>query len=81
MDDPPYLWGGYSQYMYIHPRANLHLVPSGVSPHVAVFFTSLANAVKWAERAPNLRLGRFNRYVRAGTTGAGLRAGRFCDRR
>ena len=57
MEEPPYLWGGYSQYMYIHPRANLHLVPSSVSPHVAVLFTSLANGVKWAQRAPGLRMG------------------------
>ena len=57
MDEPPYLWGGYSQYMYIHPRANLHVVPAGVSPHVAVLFTSLANGVKWAQRAPGLRMG------------------------
>jgi threonine dehydrogenase-like Zn-dependent dehydrogenase len=57
MDEPPYLWGGYSQFMYLHPRANLHRVPSGVSPHVAVLFTSLANGVKWAQRAPGLRMG------------------------
>jgi len=57
MEEPPYLWGGYSQYMYIHPRANLHLVPAGVPPHVAVLFTSLANGVKWAQRAPGLRMG------------------------
>ena len=49
--------GWLSQYMYIHPRANLHLVPASVSPHVAVLFTSLANGVKWAQRAPGLRMG------------------------
>jgi threonine dehydrogenase-like Zn-dependent dehydrogenase len=57
MNEPPYLWGGYSQFMYLHPRANLHPVPSGVSSHVAVLFTSLANGVKWAQRAPGLRMG------------------------
>ena len=57
MNEPPYLWGGYSQFMYLHPRANLHPVPRGLSPHTAVLFTSLANGVKWAERAPDLRMG------------------------
>ena len=57
MNEPPYLWGGYSQFMYLHPRVNLHHVPVGVSPHLAVLFTSLANGVKWAQRAPGLSMG------------------------
>ena len=57
MEDPPYLWGGYSPYLSIHPRANLHLIPAGGPARVAVLFTSLANGVKWAQRAPGLRMG------------------------
>ena len=57
MKNPPHLWGGYSQYMYLHPSVILHAVPSGVDAHAAVLFSGLANGVKWAERIPKLRLG------------------------
>ena len=57
MKEPPFLWGGYSQYMYLHPDAILHVVPPGVSEHEAVLFSPLANGVKWAQRIPGLSLG------------------------
>jgi threonine dehydrogenase-like Zn-dependent dehydrogenase len=57
MNEPPFLWGGYSQYMYLHPDAILHVVPPGVSEHEAVLFSPLANGVKWAQRVPSLSLG------------------------
>ncbi len=57
MKDPPFLWGGYSQYMYLHPDAILHVVPPDVSAHEAVLFSPLANGVKWAQRIPGLSLG------------------------
>jgi threonine dehydrogenase-like Zn-dependent dehydrogenase len=57
MTEPPYLWGGYSQYMYLHPDAILHVVPQGISEHEAVLFSGLANGVKWATRVPSLSLG------------------------
>ena len=57
MKEPPFLWGGYSQYMYLHPDAILHIVPAGVSEHQAVLFSPLANGVKWAQRIPALSFG------------------------
>jgi threonine dehydrogenase-like Zn-dependent dehydrogenase len=57
MNEPPFLWGGYSQYMYLHPDAILHVVPPGVSEHEAVLFSPMANGVKWAQRVPSLSLG------------------------
>lgn len=57
MNEPPFLWGGYSQYMYLHPDAILHVVPPGISAHEAVLFSGLANGVKWATRVPALSLG------------------------
>jgi hypothetical protein len=36
MADPPHLWGGYAQYMYLHPNSILHPVPAGVTPQAAV---------------------------------------------
>lgn len=57
MREPPFLWGGYSQYMYLHPDAILHVVPPGVSEHQAVLFSPLANGAKWAQRVPSLSLG------------------------
>ena len=57
MADPPHLWGGYAQYMYLHPHTHLHPVPKGVSPQAAVLYTCISNGVKWAQRVPSLSLG------------------------
>ena len=57
MADPPHLWGGYAQYMYLHPNTILHPVPAGVSPAAAALYTCVSNGVKWAQRVPALSPG------------------------
>lgn len=57
MQEPPQLWGGYAQYMYLHPDTHLHPVPPGVTPHAAALYTCVSNGVKWAQKVPNLSLG------------------------
>ena len=44
----PGLWGGYSQFQYMHPRAVLHRVPAGVSPRLAAMALPLGNGFQWA---------------------------------
>jgi threonine dehydrogenase-like Zn-dependent dehydrogenase len=44
----PALWGGYSQYMYVHPNAIVHKVPAQIpAPHAAAFLP-FSNGVEWA---------------------------------
>jgi threonine dehydrogenase-like Zn-dependent dehydrogenase len=42
----PGLWGGYSQYVYLHPGAVIHRVPSGIPANVLTAFLPLANGVE-----------------------------------
>jgi threonine dehydrogenase-like Zn-dependent dehydrogenase len=44
----PGLWGGYSQFQYMHPRAVLHMVPQGVPPRMAAMALPLGNGFQWA---------------------------------
>lgn len=43
----PGLWGGFAEWMYLHPRAQLHPVPPGVASSLAVLATPLANGLRW----------------------------------
>jgi 2-desacetyl-2-hydroxyethyl bacteriochlorophyllide A dehydrogenase len=53
----PALWGGYAQYMYLHPNTAMHRVPDGVRPEHAALFVPLANGIRWAQHVARPRLG------------------------
>src|SRR5262249_61506745 len=42
------LWGGYSQYLYVHPGAVIHRVPEHVPAPLLTAFLPLANGVELA---------------------------------
>ncbi|HWG05026.1 MAG TPA: alcohol dehydrogenase catalytic domain-containing protein, partial [Beijerinckiaceae bacterium] len=44
---PPSLWGGYSQFLYIHPRSVIHRVPEGVPPRIAAMCLPIGNGFEW----------------------------------
>ena len=44
----PSLWGGYSQYLYVHPNAVVHKMPAHIpAPHAAAFLP-FSNGIEWA---------------------------------
>ncbi len=53
----PSLWGGYSQYQYLHPNAVFHRVPDHVPAHLATLALPLGNGVEWAYLQGGVRLG------------------------
>jgi threonine dehydrogenase-like Zn-dependent dehydrogenase len=44
----PALWGGYAQYMYLHPDTVLHHVPDQLDANLAAFYLPLSNGFEWA---------------------------------
>jgi threonine dehydrogenase-like Zn-dependent dehydrogenase len=48
IETDPGLWGGFAQYLYLHPRAMVHRVPDGVPPRFAAMALPLGNGVQWA---------------------------------
>ena len=57
--NPPHLFGAYSQYLYIHPRAMVHKIGERVSPELGVLVGAVfGNAVRWMSRIGNASVGR-----------------------
>jgi threonine dehydrogenase-like Zn-dependent dehydrogenase len=47
-DNPPHLWGGFAQYVYLPWNAVVHKVPDNVTAELAGIVTPLANGIEWA---------------------------------
>ena len=57
LDTWPSLWGGYSQYLYVHPNAVVHKMPSSIAPASAAAFLPFSNGIEWAYEYGEVGLG------------------------
>jgi len=55
--EPPGLWGGLAEYLYLDPNAHLHPVTDDVPAEVATFVHPLAAGHTWAVELPALKPG------------------------
>jgi threonine dehydrogenase-like Zn-dependent dehydrogenase len=53
----PSLYGGFSEYLYLHPRAIVYPVGDDIDPELAALFVPLANGIRWVTQEGGLRLG------------------------
>ena len=47
ISEKPGLWGGYSQFQYLHPDSIFHKVPEHVPPELAAMCLPLGNGIQW----------------------------------
>lgn len=57
LSEEPGLWGGYAQYMYLHPNSVLHKVSPDIPASIAVIFNPLGAGFRWAVDMPDARPG------------------------
>jgi threonine dehydrogenase-like Zn-dependent dehydrogenase len=51
------LWGGYGEYIHLHPRTVLHRLPEGMPVALATTYQALAAGIRWAVQVPGTALG------------------------
>ena len=57
LTEPPGLWGGYAQYLYLHPNAVLHRMSSELPAPIAALFNPLGAGFRWAVEMPRTQPG------------------------
>jgi threonine dehydrogenase-like Zn-dependent dehydrogenase len=75
VDEPPGLWGGYAEHVYLHPDAVLHRVPDSVSAEDAALFVPIANGIRWGATVPGTRPGDTVVVLGPGQQGLGCAVG------
>ena len=53
----PSIWGGFGEYMYIHPNSVVHPMSADVPIAHAPLFIPLSNGIRWVERDGGCRVG------------------------
>ena len=53
----PKLWGGYSQFMYLHPQAVVHRVKDNVPARHLAMSIPMSNGVQWVQFECGLKMG------------------------
>ncbi len=51
------LWGGYGEYIHLHPRTLMHRLPAGMPVALATIYQALAAGIRWAVQVPRTALG------------------------
>ncbi len=57
VSETPGLWGGYSQYMYLHPNSVVHRMSDELPASLAVIFNPLGAGFRWATEIPQTQPG------------------------
>jgi threonine dehydrogenase-like Zn-dependent dehydrogenase len=57
LDVAPGLWGGYSEYMYLHPRTVAHKIGATIPAGLAAMALPMANGFEWTVREGGTRPG------------------------
>ncbi len=65
------LWGGYSDYIHLHPRTVMHRIPDGMPLELATMYQALAAGVRWAVQLPHTSLGETVLILGCGQRGLG----------
>jgi threonine dehydrogenase-like Zn-dependent dehydrogenase len=68
---PPGLWGGFSEVLYLHPRALVHHIPDDLSSDLATLFVPISNGVRWVLKEGQLPLGGTAVIIGPGAHGLG----------
>lgn len=56
--DPPHLFGGYGDYVYIHPRAMVHKIGNDIPPEICVLICAiLGNGIRWLRHIGGVSIG------------------------
>lgn len=53
----PSLWGGFSEYMFLHENSQLHRIPDAVSDKAATLYIPLSNGLGWLSESAELQPG------------------------
>src|SRR5207344_910539 len=57
INDPPGLWGGYSEYLYLPPAVGVHPIGESIDPVIATLFNPIGAGFRWAVAMPHLEPG------------------------
>jgi 2-desacetyl-2-hydroxyethyl bacteriochlorophyllide A dehydrogenase len=71
VDDPPGLWGGYAEYLYLPPAAGVHRIEDSIDPAIATLFNPLGAGFRWAVAMPQLQPGETIAILGPGQRGLG----------
>ena len=54
---PPALWGGFSQYQYLHPNSVVYPIGPDVPGELAALFVPISNGIRWVVQEGGASLG------------------------
>src|SRR5699024_7491724 len=56
-DEKTALWGGYAEYMYLHPNSIIHKISTEISADLMTLFIPISNGIHWVQEVGNATVG------------------------